>query len=471
MNIAAPAAGEGTTTRGGSLRQTLVASVGNAMEWFDWTAYVTFAAVLGPRFFPSGDAATSILQTLSVFAVGFLFRPVGGLLIGAYSDRRGRSTALRLSLLMMAGGSLLIALAPTHGTAGVLSPAILVLARALQGLSAGGESTAMSTYVIEIAPNRRRGLYSSAIYVSTTLGTLSATLLALLLNDKLTPAQMGEWGWRVPFALGALLSLYGWWMRRRIRETPVFDAARERRRNPAWQVVRAHPRRVLRVAGFSLGATVVYYTFVSYLPLYAQVHHGVPASAALWGSVAAQVLFMAALPLLGMAVDRFGQRALLLVFGTGFVCLTPLLFGIISGSAVRLFGVMTAALLLFACYATAAPAATLQMFPTSLRSSGVGLPYALTVAVFGGTAPYLSEWLSAHGRTDWYPWYVAGLCLISTLFFLGRRGADDADLTAVEDGSGGSGGAEAAGGPLQGRDDAPLPPSWESAAESTKQNT
>jgi MHS family alpha-ketoglutarate permease-like MFS transporter len=436
-----------TTTRAGSLRQTLVASIGNTMEWFDWTAYVTFTALLAPRFFPSTDAATSILQTLSVFAVGFLFRPLGGLLIGAYSDRRGRSTALRLSLLTMAGGSLLIALAPTHGTAGVLSPALLVVARALQGLSAGGESTAMSTYVIEIAPNRRRGLYSSAIYISTTLGTLAATLLALLLNETLTPGQLGDWGWRVPFALGALLSLYGWWMRRHMQETPVFDAARERRRNPAWQVVRAHPRRVLRVAGFSLGATVVYYTFVSYLPLYAQFHHGVSAGSALWGAVAAQVLFMVALPVLGMAVDRFGGRPLLLLFGTGFVCLTPLLFWIMSGSAVRLFAVMTAALLLFGCYATAAPAATLQMFPTSLRSSGVGLPYALTVALFGGTAPYLNEYLSAHGHGDWFPWYIAVLCLISTISFLGHRGAGDADLTAVE---------------------APLPPPAEPSGEAAK---
>lgn len=432
MNTAAPAAGVHATTGGGSLRQTVLASLGNAAEWFDWTVYVTFAAVLGPQFFPSGSGTTNVLQTLSVFAVGFLFRPIGGLLIGAYCDRRGRTRALRLSLLMMAGGSLLIALAPTHRTAGVLSPALLVAARALQGLSAGGESTAMSTYVNEIAPKRRRGLYSSAIYVSTTLGTLSATFLALFLQDTLTPGQLGDWGWRIPFALGALFSLYGWQMRRSVHETPVFDAALERQRNPAWQVLRSHPRRVLRVAGFSLGATVVYYTFASYLPLYAQVHYGMTANAALWAAVAAQILFMAALPLLGLATDRFGPRPMLLAFGGGFVCLTPLLFGIMSGSAVRLFAVMTAALLLFGCYATAAPSATLQMFPTSLRSSGVGLPYALTVALFGGTAPYLNEYLSALGHAAWYPWYVVGLCAVSTVFFFRYRGTGGMDLTAVD---------------------------------------
>ncbi|MEU3840452.1 MFS transporter [Streptomyces sp. NPDC028635] len=418
------------TGRGG-LRRVIVASVGNAMEWFDWGAFVTFAAILGAQLQPAGDTATNVLRTLSVFAVGFLFRPLGGALIGAYCDRRGRSAALRLSLLMMAGGSLLIALVPPYRSVGVLAPALLVVGRAVQGLSAGGEGAAMSTYVSETAPAGRRGLYSSAIYVSTTLGTLAATLLALLLHATLTPAQLGSWGWRVPFALGALLALYGWYLRGRMEETPVYDAVRERPRNPAWQAVRRHPRAAARVVCFTLGATVVYYTFAAYLPLYAQLRYGMSANAALWAGVAAQVVFMAALPVLGMAADRFGRRPLLLVFGCGFVCASPLFLGALSGSAVRLFAVMTAALLLFGCYAAAAPVATLEMFPTALRSSGVGLPYALTVALFGGTAPYLIQYLAAHGHADWYRWYVAALCLVSTVSFVGYRETKDVDLTAV----------------------------------------
>ncbi|WRZ93090.1 MFS transporter [Streptomyces sp. NBC_01007] len=416
------------------LRPLAAASIGNAMEWFDWAAFVTFAALLGPHFYPAGDATTNLLRTLSVFAVGFLFRPLGGALIGAYCDRHGRTTALRLSLLMMAGGSLLIAICPPYRTVGVLAPVLLVVAKALQGLSAGGEGAAMSTYVNEIAPGGRRGLYSSAVYVSTTLGTLAATLLALLLRNTLTPAQLGTWGWRVPFALGALLALYGWYLRGRMRETPVFDAVRERSHHPARQVLRTHPRAAARVVVFTLGATVVYYTFASYLPLYAQLQYGIPANAALKAAVVAQVVFMAALPLFGMAADRWGRRPLLLVFGCGFACLSPLLFGLLSGSAVRLGVVMTAALLLFGCYAGAAPSATLEMFPTSLRSSGVGLPYALTVALFGGTAPYLIEYLAAHGHAGWYPWYVVVLCLISTVSFFRYRETKDVDLAAVGEG-------------------------------------
>ncbi|MFD9002122.1 MFS transporter [Streptomyces sp. NPDC059582] len=433
MNTLVAEAGRVSLGRG-RLRPVLVASVGNAMEWFDWATFVTFAALLGPHFYPAGDGTTNVLRTLSVFAVGFLFRPLGGALIGAYCDRHGRTTALRLSLLMMAGGSLLIALAPPYRTIGVLAPALLVVARALQGLSAGGEGAAMSTYVNEIAPSGRRGLYSSAVYISTTLGTLAATLLALLLHDTLTPAQLGTWGWRVPFALGALLALYGWYLRGRMRETPVFDAVRGRPRNPAREVLRTHPRAAARVVGFTLGATVVYYTFASYLPLYAQLQYGIPANAALKAAVVAQVVFMAALPLLGMAADRYGRRPLLLVFGCGFAIVSPLLFGLLSGSAVRLGAVMTAALLLFGCYAAAAPSAVLEMFPTSLRSSGIGLPYALTVALFGGTAPYLIEYLSAHGHTTWYPWYVVVLCLISTVSFFRYRETKDVDLAAVGEG-------------------------------------
>lgn len=414
--------------RTGSLRSLAVASTGNAMEWYDWSSYVAFAALLGPRFFPGQSSAAAVLQVLAIFAVGFFFRPLGGALLGAYSDRRGRSAALRLSLSLMAGGSLLIAVAPSYDQAGALAPALLVLARAVQGLSAGGEAAAMSTYVNEIAPSGRRGLYSSALYISTTLGTLAATFLALLLHEVLPAAELSAWGWRIPFALGALLAVYGWYLRRRLHETENFRTAGAREKNPAWQVVRRHPAATARVVGFTLGTTVVYYTFASYLPLYAQTSLGIPANEALWASIGAQLVFMTALPFAGALSDRYGRRPLLLTFGIGFTVLSPLFFTVLTDSGVRLFAVMTAALLLFACCAAAAPSAMLEMFPTGLRSSGVGLPYSLTVAVFGGTAPYLIEYLTARGHADWYPWYVVVLCLVSTGTFLRYTETNGVDL-------------------------------------------
>lgn len=436
MNNTATAPLADVTAKRKNFRTVAVVSIGNAMEWYDWNSYMAFAALLAPQFYPEGDSTTAVLQALAIFAVGFFFRPLGGALIGAYSDRHGRSAALRLSLMLMAGGSLLIAVAPPYQEVGLLAPVLLVLARAVQGLSAGGEVTAMSTYVNEIAPNGRRGLYSSAIYISTTLGTLAATLLALILHSVLPAAALSSWGWRVPFAFGALLAVYGWYLRRRIHETEVFSSASERVRNPAWHVLRDRPGATARVVGFTMGTTVVYYTFASYLPQYAQRVYEIPANTALWASICAQLIFVVALPVLGMLSDRFGRRPLLLIFGAGFTCLSPLFFGLITGSALWLFVVMTAALLLFGCCAAAAPSAMLEMFPTALRSSGIGLPYSLTVALFGGTAPYLIEYLSARGHGEWYPWYVAALCLISTFTFFLYRETRDVELTSAGQTSG-----------------------------------
>lgn len=427
-NTLAVAAAPKTERRG---RTVAVVSIGNALEWYDWNSYVVFALLLGPKFFPHGSTSTALLETLAVFAVGFFFRPLGGALIGAFSDRHGRRAALTLSIMLMAGGSLLIAITPSYQQIGALAPVLLVLARALQGLSSGGEVTAMSTYVNEIAPAGRRGFYSSAIYISTTLGTLAATLLAVTLRSVLSPADLQSWGWRVPFALGALLALYGWYLRRRIAETDVFGSAEERVRRPAFEVLRRHPAAAARVVGFTLGTTVVYYTFAAYLPTYAQRVYKIPADSALWASVFAQLVFMASLPLLGALSDRYGRRPLLLIFGVGFTLLSPVFLGLVGASALSLFAVMAVALVLFGCCAAAAPSAMLEMFPTRVRSSGIGLPYSLTVALFGGTAPYLIEYLSAHGLGHWYQWYVVLLCLISTVTFALYRETKDVDLTEV----------------------------------------
>jgi MFS transporter, MHS family, alpha-ketoglutarate permease len=414
-------------------RTMLVASIGNALEWYDWNSYVAFAVLLAPQFFPDGNGDVAVLEALAVFAVGFFFRPLGGALIGAFSDRHGRRTALTLSIIAMAGGSLLIAITPSYHQIGLLAPALLVVARAAQGLSTGGEITAMSTYVNEIAPPGRRGFYSSAIYISTTLGTLAATLLAVILRSTLTPAELQDWGWRIPFALGALLALYGWYLRRRIDETELFrsDSAAPVCR-PAFEVVRRHPRATAQVIGFTIGITVVYYTFAVYLPTYAQRAHGIPANAALWAAVFAQLAFVISLPILGALSDRFGRRPLLLTFGVGFTVLSPLFFTLIGSSAISLFAVMAVALVLFGCCAASAPSAMLEMFPTRVRSSGIGLPYSLSVALFGGTAPYLIEYLSARGLGEWYPWYVVLLCLISTVTFVRYRETKDVDLARVD---------------------------------------
>jgi MHS family alpha-ketoglutarate permease-like MFS transporter len=256
--------------------------VGNAVEWYDWYAYTFLATYIAAAVFPksASNSLVPLLSTFAVFAVGFFMRPVGGLLMGAIADRHGRRSALTVTILLMGGSSLLVGLTPTYAAVGVLAPVILVLARLLQGLSVGGEFAASTTFLVESAGPGRRGLFSSFQYVSTTAGQLVASGIATLLVDTLTDRSMDGWGWRVPFALGAVLSLVGFWIRRGAVET----RSEEQQRAPRpglLEALRRHPRESLLICGITAGGTIAYYTWTSYLPTYAELNAGVAKSDAL----------------------------------------------------------------------------------------------------------------------------------------------------------------------------------------------
>jgi MFS transporter, MHS family, alpha-ketoglutarate permease len=402
-----------------SRRGLISVSIGNALEWFNWTTYVIFSGFFAVQFFPGSTAGTSQLQTLMIFALGSLVRPFGGVILGGFADRRGRRAGLTLSMLLMASGSLLIAVSPTYAQIGLLAPGLLLLARIAQSLSIGGEIAAAVSYLAEIAPPGRRGFYSSFAYVTGTLGPLAATMLAGFLIGTLGQAGVVDWGWRVPFAVGALLGVYGIYLRRSLDETGPYLAGRDRRlRRPTREFLRRHPISGLRVIGFTIGATVVYYAFLTYLPGYVQKTYGVSSGSALWASIIAQIVMVATLPLFGVLSDRIGRKPLLIAFALGFVLLIVPLFTLLNSSAWSLLGVMSAGLLLFSCYAAVAPIAMAELFPTQVRAVGVGLPYSLTVGLFGGTAPYLVEYLTEHGHAHWFSWYVAVLCLVSLVAYL-----------------------------------------------------
>jgi MHS family alpha-ketoglutarate permease-like MFS transporter len=412
-------------------RGLVAASIGNALEWFDWNAYAIFAAYFSSQLFGGPSGASALLRSLLVFAVGFFFRPLGGALLAAFSDRYGRRAGLTLSVTLMGGGSLLIALCPTYDQVGLLAPAILLLARIAQGLSTGGELAAAATYLAELAPRARRGFYGSFLYSSSAVGTLSATLLAALLLAGLGRDSLSAWGWRIPFLIGALLGVYGLYLRRSLDETEAYLAGRSRRvARPTLEALRRHPRASLRVVGFTVGATAAYYTFAVYLPSYAAKVHAMPAAGAQWAAIAAQVVFIAVLGPLGALSDRIGRRPLLVVFAAGYALGAVPLFFLLGASPWSLFAVMTAGLVLFACYGAVAPTAMAELFPTEVRTAGIGLPYALTVAAFGGTAPYVVEWLHENGRGTWYPWYLAALCLVSLVVYATSRETRLTDLHA-----------------------------------------
>ncbi|MFI6208191.1 MFS transporter [Streptomyces sp. NPDC051041] len=413
------------------VRQLLAASVGNAVEWYDWYAYTFLATYIAARIFPedADDSLVPLLSTFAVFAVGFFMRPVGGLLMGAVADRHGRRTALTVTILLMGGSSLLVGLTPTYAAAGVLAPVVLVAARLLQGLSVGGEFAASTTFLVESAGPGRRGLFSSFQYVSTTAGQLAASGITTLLVATLPEESMNGWGWRVPFVLGAVLSLAGLWIRRGAEETRSIEQRRAPRPG-LLEALRRHPRESLLICGITAGGTLAYYTWTSYLPTYAELNAGVEKSEALLAGTISLAFFGLLQPLGGLLSDLprartgprggvpVGRRPLLLFFGLGFALLcVPLLHALRDSFAVLLL-VSCAGMVLLTGFTSISAAVNAEIFPPRVRAAGIGFPYSLTVALFGGTAPYVGTLVKELGHPGLFPWYVAAVCLLSSLVYL-----------------------------------------------------
>ncbi|MFJ4839938.1 MFS transporter [Streptomyces sp. NPDC088746] len=407
------------TPPGSSARQLAAASVGNAAEWYDWYAYSFLAVYIADQVFPrsASNSLVPLLATFAVFAVGFFMRPIGGLLMGAVADRHGRRAALTATILLMGAGSLLVALTPTYHAVGVLAPVVLVIARLVQGLSVGGEFAASTTFLVESAGPGRRGLFSSFQYVSTTIGQLIASGVAALLVLLLTNDRMNDWGWRVPFLIGALFSLVGLWIRRGAHETRPAEQ-RGGARPGLFDALRLHPRESLLICGITAGGTIAYYTWTTYLPTFAQVNADFDKGDALVVSTISLAFFALLQPLGGMLSDRIGRRPLLLFFAIGFAALVVPLLGSVTDTFVSLLLVQCAGMVLLTGYTSVAAAVNAEIFPARVRAAGIGFPYSLTVALFGGTAPYVGTWFKEAGHAGGFPWYVAGLCLVSACFYL-----------------------------------------------------
>jgi MHS family alpha-ketoglutarate permease-like MFS transporter len=403
------------------VRQLAAASVGNAVEWYDWYAYTFLATYFSAQVFPrtSDDPLVPLLSAFAVFAVGFFLRPLGGLLLGSVADRIGRRNALTVTIFMMGAGSLIMGVLPTYDAAGLAAPALLVFARLLQGLSIGGEFAAATTFLIESAPPGRRGLFSSFQYVSTTIGQLLASGFAALLAATLAQPDMASWGWRIPFALGAVLAAVGFWIRRGAEEThPAEAEIAAGRRPPLFEALRRYPGPSLRIAAITVAGTVTYYTWTTYFPTYAQTSAGVEPAQALAVGTLALAFFAVLQPVGGILSDRFGRKPLLIVFAAGFALGVVPLLGLVSNSFVTLLLVQCAGMVLLTGYTSIAAALNAELFPGHVRASGIGFPYSLTVAAFGGTAPYLATWLASNGQAGLFPWYVAALALFGLVVYL-----------------------------------------------------
>lgn len=415
------AVGTGTTlvdTQGHRARDLIAVNAGNTLEWYDWTIYTIFAPYFASQFFRSDDSVSALLATLAVFAVGFITRPLGGWLFGRYADRRGRKTALTLAMAIVAIGSLVIAVSPTYGAVGVLASVILLLARLVQGLAHGGEMGTAVTYLVERAPAGRRALWGSSSWVSVILGTILATLTGLAVTSLLTEAQIESWGWRFAFGLGGILGLYALWLRRQIQETAKVEtdaAPAAGPRKPLSERLRPHLSGVAIVMGLSAGGSIMFYTWLIFAPTYAQVARGQDPDSALAAALLAQVVFLVALPLMGLLGDRVGRRPMIIAFGVGFLALSFPLNRMIDGSFGGLFLAMTIALLLLACLFAVNGAVWAEVFPTAVRAAGVAAPLSLATAIFGGTAPYLNTWFASNDLQDVFIWYLMAVTAITLL--------------------------------------------------------
>jgi MHS family alpha-ketoglutarate permease-like MFS transporter len=399
-------------------------SIGNLIEWYDWYAYTAFSIYFASTFFPKGDQTAQLLDTAGIFAVGFLMRPLGGYLLGRFADQYGRRNALTLSVLLMALGSLMITVTPGYGTIGVASPIILLLARLLQGLSVGGEYATSATYLSEVATPRKRGFYSSFQYVTLISGQLVALGLQIVLQQVLTEHQLTTWGWRIAFAVGALGAIIVMWLRRGMEESGSYEQEKAKQgERGTLRVLLQYPKECLIVVGLTLGGTVAFYTFSTYLKNFMVNTSHIDKGTVTWINFIALAIFMGVQPLAGALSDRIGRRPLLLYFGIAGTLITVPLLTLLAGTRnpVVAFLLMMVGLSIVTGYTSINAIVKAELFPTRIRALGVGLPYALTVAIFGGTAEYIALGLKKAGVESLFYWYVAACILISLVVYWTMR--------------------------------------------------
>ncbi len=397
-------------------RQAVAAAViGNVLEWYDFAVYAFVAIHIARKFFPAGDEVSALLATFLAYGLGFLARPLGGIVIGRIGDTRGRKAALLLTILLMAIGTVLIGVLPSFETIGYLAPLLLVIARLLQGFSAGGEWGSSTAFIVEWAPPAERGYYGSFQQTSVVAGLLLGSGVAALLNTVMTPAEMGSWGWRIPFLLGGLIGPVGMYMRRTIDETPAYQRmtaapAAAHQTSEAWLLA-------ARAFGFTIVWTVCFYILLNYMPTYTQQYLHLSASQALWANTIGLFVLMVSIPVMGRLSDRVGRKPLLLACCAAFIVLPYPIFSFLASGAsyASLIAVQILFAVLISMFSGPGPAAIAEIFPTRSRSTWMTSGYALAVAIFGGFAPYISVWLiNRFGSPLAHTFYLIAAAAVST---------------------------------------------------------
>ncbi|WP_028217914.1 MFS family transporter [Paraburkholderia oxyphila] len=392
------------------------ASSGNLVEWFDFYIYSFCALYFAPAFFPSGNTTTQLLNTAGVFAAGFLMRPIGGWLFGRIADRHGRRAAMMISVLMMCGGSLVIAALPTYAQIGAFAPLLLLIARLFQGLSVGGEYGTSATYMSEVALKGRRGFFASFQYVTLIGGQLCALLVLVILQQTLSTEELKAWGWRIPFVVGAAAALISLYLRKSLDETSTSESRHKKDAGTirgVWQ----HKGAFLTVVGFTAGGSLIFYTFTTYMQKYLVNTAGMHAKTASNVMTGALFVYMLLQPVFGALSDKIGRRMSMILFGSFSVLGTvPLMHALKDvSSPMAAFGLIVVALAIVSFYTSISGLIKAEMFPPEVRAMGVGLSYAVANAIFGGSAEYVALWFKSIGSESTFYWYVTALCAVSLI--------------------------------------------------------
>ena len=404
------------------LKAIVGGSTGNLVEWFDWYVYAAFALYFAQHFFPEGDQTAQLLSSAAVFAVGFLMRPIGAWIMGIYSDRKGRKAGLALSVTLMCAGSLIIAVTPDYQTIGILAPILLVVARLMQGLSVGGEYGASATYLSEMAGRNARGFYSSFAYVTLISGQLLALLVLIVLQNTMTDEALNEWGWRIPFFIGACLAVVVFWLRRGLDETDSFKNAQASKapKSSFMQLVTKHPKETMLVMLLTAGGTLAFYAYSIYMQKFLANTSGFSKTQASEISAITLFVFMCLQPLAGALSDRIGRKPLMIFFGVSGVLFTYPIFSAleVEKDPFNAGLLAMAALVIVTGYTSINAVVKAELFPAHIRALGVALPYALANTLFGGTAEYVALQFKSSGWEQGFYWYVTAMIACSLVVYV-----------------------------------------------------